>query len=173
MATAAFAGLLNYATMAKTHNDIRTQLEQALKGQPVTIIGRVAKVNESDRTCDIDNDGITIYGVRLQSIVGGNGGVVVYPSVGSQALCLRIEESDSYMVVSASEVDQIIINGGQNGGLLNISSLETYLDQLNTAIAGALTAIGAGTAASGAAGAQAFNQAKPTLTNHEDTKIKH
>ncbi len=173
MATAAFAGLLNYATMAKTHNDIRNQLEQALKGQPVTIIGRVAKVNESDRTCDIDNDGITIYGVRLQSIVGGNGGVVVYPSVGSQALCLRIEESDSYMVVSASEVDQIIINGGQNGGLLNISSLETYLDQLNTAIAAALTAVGASTAASGPTGAAKFNEMKPSLTNHEDTKIKH
>ena len=124
MATAAFAGLLNYATMGKTHNDIRNQLEQALKGRPDTIMGRVKKVDANGLTCDIDNDGITIYGVRLQSIVGGNGGVVVYPSVGSQALCLRIEESDSYMVVSASEVDQIIINGGQNGGLLNISSLE-------------------------------------------------
>lgn len=112
MATAAFAGLLNCATMAKTHNDIRNQLEQALKGQPVTIMGRVVKVDASGLTCDIDNDGVVIYGVRLQSIVGGNGGVVVYPSVGSQALCLRIEESDSYMVVSASKIDKVAIADG-------------------------------------------------------------
>lgn len=112
MATAAFAGLLNYATMAKTHNDIRTQLEQALKGRPVTIMGRVVKVDASGLTCDIDNDGVVIYGVRLQCVTDGATGFVAYPAVGSQALCLRIEESDSYMVVSASKIDKVAIADG-------------------------------------------------------------
>lgn len=159
--------------MAKTEADIRRELEQALKGRPVTIMGRVVKVDASGLTCDIDNDGVVIYGVRLQCVTDGATGFVVYPAVGAQALCLRIEDTDTYVVVNTSEVDQIIINGGQNGGLLNISSLENYLDQLNTAIAAALTAVGASTAASGPTGAAKFNEMKPSLTNHEDTKIKH
>ena len=159
--------------MAKTEADIRRELEQALKGRPDTIMGRVKKVDADGLTCDIDNDGVVIYGVRLQCVTDGATGFVVYPAVGAQALCLRIEETDTYVVVNTSEIDQIIINGGQNGGLLNISSLENYLDQLNTAIAAALTAVGASTAASGPTGAAKFNEMKPSLTNHEDTKIKH
>ena len=159
--------------MAKTEADIRRELEQALKGRPDTIMGRVKKVDANGLTCDIDNDGVVIYGVRLQCVTDGATGFVVYPAVGAQALCLRIEETDTYVVVNTSEIDQIIINGGQNGGLLNISSLENYLDQLNTAIAAALTAVGASTAASGPTGAAKFNEMKPSLTNHEDTKIKH
>ena len=159
--------------MAKTEGDIRRELEQALKGRPDTIMGRVKKVDADGLTCDIDNDGVVIYGVRLQCVTDGATGFVVYPAVGAQALCLRIEETDTYVVVNTSEIDQIIINGGQNGGLLNISSLENYLDQLNTAIAAALTAVGASTAASGPTGAAKFNEMKPSLTNHEDTKIKH
>lgn len=159
--------------MAKTEADIRRELEQALKGRPDTIMGRVKKVDANGLTCDIDNDGVVIYGVRLQCVTDGATGFVVYPAVGAQALCLRIEDTDTYVVVNTSEIDQIIINGGQNGGLLNISSLENYLNQLNTAIAAALTAVGASTAASGPTGAAKFNEMKPSLTNHEDTKIKH
>ena len=168
--------------MAKTEGDIRRELEQALKGRPDTIMGRVKKVDADGLTCDIDNDGVVIYGVRLQCVTDGATGFVVYPAVGAQALCLRIEETDTYVVVNTSEIDQIIINGGQNGGLVNISSLTSRLNAIENDINNLKTAFttwevapqDGGAALKAAAATWAAAQLTVTQDeNYEDTKIKH
>lgn len=146
----------------------------------------------SGDVCTIAVGDLEISDVRLRAVIdGGTDHLLRIPRVGSQVLVADMSNGQfrDLVVIEQSETEridiaigqttltiedgQITVNGGQNGGLVNISSLETYLDQLNTAIAGALTAVGESTYASGKLGAQTFNQAKPTLTNHEDTKIKH
>lgn len=97
---------LKFVTMA-TEQDIRDKLGEALKRNPVTVLAEVKGVNQSDRTCDIDNDGVMIYGVRLQPITKGNTGVFIIPKIGSQALCVQIEATDSFMLIHASEVESI------------------------------------------------------------------
>ncbi len=95
--------------MAKTEAELRQQLSEALKPKPVTILAEVKAVDDSKRTCDIDDDGVIMYGIRLQPITQGSTGITVYPKVGSQVLCSRIEDEDNYMVVHASEIDKIEI----------------------------------------------------------------
>ena len=95
--------------MAKTEEDIRRDLSNALKGKPVTVLAEVKSVDQTARTCDIDDDGVIMYGVRLQCITNGNTGIVIYPKTGCQVLCARIEESDYYSVVHASEIDKLEI----------------------------------------------------------------
>lgn len=95
--------------MAKTEAELRKQLSEALKPKPVTILAEVKAVDDSKRTCDIDDDGVIMYGIRLQPITQGSTGITVYPKVGSQVLCSRIEDEDNYMVVHASEIDKIEI----------------------------------------------------------------
>lgn len=95
-----------FVTMA-TEQEIREKLGAALKRPSVTVLAEVKGVNQSDRTCDIDNDGVMIFGVRLQSITKGDAGVLVIPKIGSQALCVQIEDTDCFMLLHASEVESI------------------------------------------------------------------
>ena len=102
-----------FVTMA-TEQEIREKLGAALKRPSVTVLAEVKGVNQSDRTCDIDNDGVMIFGVRLQSITKGNAGIFIIPKVGSQALCVQIEETDQFMLIHASEVESIELTIGEN-----------------------------------------------------------
>lgn len=95
--------------MARTEEDIRRSLAESLKGKPLTVLAEVKSVDQTARTCDIDDDGVIMYGVRLQCIINGNTGIVIYPKTGCQVLCARIEESDYYSVVHASEIDKLEI----------------------------------------------------------------
>lgn len=95
--------------MAKTDEDIRRELAEALKGKPVTVLAKVKTVDTNARTCDIDDDGVEMFGIRLQCITNGTTGIVIYPKVNSQVLCVRIEENDCYAVVHTSEVDKLEI----------------------------------------------------------------
>ncbi len=89
-----------------TDDDIRRQLAHALDKLPETIVGEVRSVDTSARTCDIDNDGVSMYAIRLQSIVQGNTGLILFPAIGAKVLCCRIEGTEQYMVLHASELNQ-------------------------------------------------------------------
>lgn len=77
----------------------------------------------------------------------------------------------------------IELNGGKQGGLVklkeledNLQQLKDYVEAMNSAISPALTAIGAGTAASGTAGSSAYDKAMASrhirLKSMENEKIK-
>ena len=84
----------------------------------------------------------------------------------------------------ADEAEVIQFNSGENGGLTiarqivaNLESIKDYVEAINTALPNAFNAIGAGTAASGAAGKTAYEGAmtgkKIELEEIENDKITH
>jgi fumarate hydratase class II len=88
------------------------------------------------------------------------------------------------VVLMVEQAETVIFNGGELGGLIKIEelkksldSLKQYCEDLKTAVAQGLTAVGVGTAASGTVGAQAFNQLMTgksiTIEEMEDEMIKH
>ncbi len=93
--------------MAKSEQEIRDLLHSSLKSKPITVLASVKSVDTAKRTCSIDDDGVVMYGVRLQPITQGSAGITIYPKVGAQVLCAKIEEGDDYMLLHASEIDKI------------------------------------------------------------------
>lgn len=142
--------------------------------------GVVQSVNADDAVAmvapDDADEGFTLP-VMLRSTVSGLKGIVVLPKVGSEVTFVLVDEAQ-FVLINTSELDKVkidvpelelscdkvVINGGDNGEMVKIKQLENNLDQLKkycenlkTAITSGLNGVGAGTAASGAAGAQAFS----------------
>lgn len=105
--------------MARTEEEIRNLLNQSMKGKPVTVLAEVKSVYTGKRTCDIDDDGVIMYGIRLQPITQGTTGMTIYPKVGAQVICSRIEGSDEYMVIHASEIDKVEIKISDKSIIMN------------------------------------------------------
>ena len=111
-----------------TTDELRRALQQRYGEKPVTILGTIAAVDETAKTCDIDDDGLMMYGIRLQSVTNAAAGILKVPKKGAAALAVKIEDGDGFMLLDCAEYDKIIINGGGNGGLINIESL---VDKIN------------------------------------------
>lgn len=93
-----------------TEDEIRRQMYLQFSGSNATVLGKVVEIDETERTCSIEDDGLEIPGVRLQCIIGGNKGIVVYPKKDSQALAVRVEGSDELMLVACSDIENIRID---------------------------------------------------------------
>ncbi len=106
-----------------TTNELRQALQQKYGEKPVTILGTIAAVDENGKTCDLDDDGFMMYGIRLQCVTDAVSGILKVPKVGAQALAVKIEDGDGFLLLDCAEYEKIIINGGNNGGLINIESL--------------------------------------------------
>ena len=90
-----------------------------------------AKVMGTDGdTCCVDIDGLVVSDVRLRAVVNGEeSGILVTPKTGSYVTVADLSGNlTRLVVVGFSEVEKIKINGGQNGGLVNIGEL---VDRLN------------------------------------------
>lgn len=111
-----------------TTNELRRAFQQKYGEKPVTILGTIAAVDENSKTCNIDDDGFMMYGIRLQSVTNAAAGILKVPKIGAQALAVKIEDGDGFMLLDCAEYDKIIFNGGNNGGLINIESL---VDKIN------------------------------------------
>lgn len=118
-----------------------------------TIVCKVLRVSESNATCDCRpvNGAADFLGVRLQSAIGHEQlGLVAFPAVGSLVLIGLIEGNDSAACVLLSagltaikvkmqdfELDlntnEMLFNGGLNGGLVIISKLIERLNSLERA----------------------------------------
>lgn len=156
-----------------------------------TFVCHVNSVNGA--TCEVKRllDDKIIPDVRLNCSSDASHGIVVVPKVGSAVLVTSIADDDNF-VAQFSEIDkitivantEIVINGGSLGGLIkieelknNLKSLKDYCEALKSAIATGLTSVGASTAASGEAGAQAFNGEMIgktiSFSDMEDKNVKH
>lgn len=147
--------------MALNEVDIRKLLTEFIGSREPSILAKVKDVDETECTCTLDDDGTDLFNVRLRPITGENIGIVEIPEVGSFALAIKIEGSDSWMVVACSKVknikwlcNEIAINGGNNGGVLIsqnvIAELKKVIDRSNDIIT-ALTNIASTFTASGTA----------------------
>jgi hypothetical protein len=136
-------------------------------------------VSVDGECCTVDYDGLQVSDVRLRAVVNGEQSkILVTPKVGSYVMVVSLTDDMTQLIVSAfSEVDKIeidtgkiVLNGGQNGGIVNITQLTQKLnDMVNmfNAHTHAVTTIG-GATTSPVVPAALFN-----ASDYNDDKILH
>ncbi|MBS2100712.1 hypothetical protein [Carboxylicivirga linearis] len=120
---------------------IQDTIEKAAKAIiPVLVTeGTVTKVDKTTNTCRVERDELPeLFNVRLNAITTpGSDVVTIYPNVGSKVLVLFVEnnQTDGY-ILSVTDIEEVIINGGQNGGIAIsqklIDELKGIKDDLNS-----------------------------------------
>lgn len=163
------------------------------------IPGVVIKVNDDDTVDVTPVTGPDLFDVRLKaSIDEGEDGIVITPALESSVLVAIIgNDPDTATVVKWSEIDKIrgkigdttfeistngvVINGGNNGGLINIQTLIEELAKTNdvvTTIVDSLTgwtpvANDGGAALKTHFGGAISGKEVGDFSNMEDEKVKH
>lgn len=172
--------------------------------------GTVTTVNEKARTCDVQIGGIVYEGVLLYAVEKKNlRGRVLIPRTGSTVILARIDASDRLYVAMLSEVEkviftlgdkvtmtcdgerieatapEIVLNGGNLGGMVNIEPLTSKLNDLIDAFNAHTHSIPKGqVAVTGTAAAQSnaapvdvpapkSKHDKVKREDYEDTHVKH
>ena len=164
--------------MANNYDTIRNMLMAAVD-VPAVLSGKVLEVDTESRTCNIDIDGTTLTGVLLQPLIDNTTGIAVFPKVGATAISLYNAEYDGWILLQASDIDHIdisvgdtslsvstngiVINNGNNGGLVNINAFNAVVTDIGV-IAAALSSLGRPITTTSTA------LDKSTI---EDTKVKH
>lgn len=173
------------------------EIRQSLKrmasevGPDHTMLAQVKSVDEDAETCELydDDSELDFPDVRLRPVLDGKKSLTLIPKVDSWVLAIRLEGSEDWMVIACGEFqkvkwkcDEIIINDGENGGLVKWPSAKTQLDfvkQLITALKNvASTPVNEPGNGSPSEFQAALNAAissinVPSFDNLEDTKIKH
>ena len=174
-----------------TEADIRRLLNEYTTRGATTVLGRVTDVDAEKRTCTIDDDGVSIYNVRLQSITGGKAGVVMKPKTGSYVVAIDVEGRGDWAVVLTTEVESIeikieersvtmnaegvIFNGGRHG-MVKVDEMTRWMELVHQDLQTLTTLLSTSTVAgNGAPLGIAFvpKTTKPEQSTFEDTTIKH
>ena len=131
--------------------NMKDNIWQMLEGRiPVQVqLGKVVDVDKDAMTCDVDVDGMTIYDVRLKSVIDNNDkAVMLFPKQDSYVLCGIINNDERHpFVVAYGEVDELQYKIGgfelhikddkikiENGSKNLKSLLNDLIDRLKTAI---------------------------------------
>lgn len=157
-----------------TEDEVRKLLARFVGINKPTLLGVVKSVNKTDNTCVVEDDGVDIPGVRLGSVTGKNKGIVLYPKTKAFILCVKVEDTEEYSMLSASEYDSIeikieslVVNGGEFGGLVKVSPVVSWMQKVKTD----LTTIS--TAMQGLGVPIVITTNSPVQSDFENTKIKH
>ncbi len=145
-----------------------------------SFVAKVLKVE--GRYCNVERIGGGSYTkVRLNAVNSENG-IYIKPAVGSIVLVSHLNEIDCY-VSMFSTVDEIIFDGGKNGGLIKIVELENKLNALvdtfnNHVHSGVITAVSGGSGAPavgtpGSSGKSTTSASSFDKSDFENEKIKH
>lgn len=161
-----------------------------------TCVCKVTSVNGA--TCNVERvlDGKIIKGVRLNSTIKSDDGLVIIPKTGSYVLVTNID-GDKCFVSQFSEIEKITlnvannieINGGENGGIVIVEKLKDNLQKINdfltilkntlgvdaSGLPSTITEPGNGapSALATALGAALLNMELPTYDDIENSKITH
>lgn len=68
--------------------------------------------------------------VNLNTVSGSNLGLILQPTVNTEVVIMSVDGPGVYVLVQAKQVDKILMNGGCNGGLINVTALITKLNNL-------------------------------------------
>jgi hypothetical protein len=87
---------------------IREALKQHIKAHTgmTTVLATVVSVDEDEMTCELDDDGLAIYDVRLKPVLRTDESVVMFPAVDSFVLIGRIEDDEEWMLLACEKVDK-------------------------------------------------------------------
>ena len=152
-------------------------------GGRMYLVGEVADV-EGD-SCTVDVGGLELTDVRLTAVNDGSEGKLkVIPAVGSTVLLADLSGGElracimyGYTAVERIEgtVEQIELNGGQNGGLVNIEQLKQWMGNVESDLATLKTLLQSSPiAGNGAPAAIVFNPRTQSVANSiEDITITH
>ena len=97
----------------------------------------VISTNEGERTCIVQN-GVNEIVVRLMTVV--DDGVLIMPKIGSIVSVLQSDKYDP-IIVQFSEVEKIILMGGDNKGLVKVIELKNKLNAVENKINDLITKI--------------------------------
>ncbi len=152
-------------------------------GKQLHLVGLVKSVE--GETCTVDVSGLELDEVRLTAVNDGEAGkLLITPAEGSAVLLTDLSggELRDLAVVGFTKVEkieatceQMTLNGGENGGLVNIEQLKQWMQNVESD----LTTLGAllkssPIAGNGAPAAISFNPRTQSVANNiEDDKIKH
>ncbi len=158
--------------------------------------GKVVSVDEGDMTAvvqlHVDDEDVHTEHISLNVALQQADGMYGIPEEGSHCLVAEVDGPCRWELLKAAKYIKVIIkagtliqfNDGGLGGLVELEKLKTNLDKihdyikntLEPGIKNGLTSVGAGTAASGSAGASAFDLAllgqDIVFDDMENTKIK-
>lgn len=139
------------------------------KNQPVNMTqGIVTKV--SGALCDVRIGGITVPDVRLRaSEIANSGELLIVPKVGTAVIVGSLSGDLAQLAVLAVDcAEQVIINGGKLGGLVNIEPLTAKINELVQVFNQHTHTAPNGPTTPPTSFAKTLNKA-----DYEDTKIKH
>lgn len=174
-----------------TEADIRRMLDDYCGRGATSVLGRVMDVDAESRTCTVDDDGVSIYDVRLQGATGGNAGVLMTPKVGSYVVAIDVEGRGDWAVVLTTEVESIDIRIGErsvtmdadgvtyNGGslgMVKVDEMTRWMEMVHQDLQTLTTLLSTSpVAGNGAPLGITFvpKTAKPNQSTFEDTTIKH
>jgi len=179
--------------MSKREAEIIKKLVEVTKDHVQVFPAIVKAVNEEDKTCTVETEGIDFYNVRLKATVNKDSDCfVVLPVVGSSVLVGLINNNENALyVVQVSQPEKLLLNIGEsslevdaeNGVVVNggkdyavwSGKLHEKLDNLVTEINGELAKIVTATG-----GAYVFPNPSTPLgiskfnkSDFENTKLKH
>lgn len=161
--------------------EIARHIKSIVGDKNVIYTGRMKSVNRTDMTCIVVLEG---GGGEIEASlqVGDKSkGLVQIPKENSMVMVVIRGKSQGF-VVMVEEVEEVIIRGGENGGLIKINELVENLDKMTKRIDGIIEAIKNSTpvAQDGGASMKASIVASlNTLTEKEDfskienEKIRH
>lgn len=167
-----------------TEDEILKDLLTRNNGQTKAVLkwAEVISIDAEQKLMDVKavSDGLEIYDVQL-----GTGSVILYPKVGSLCIVGLLEGLDTdAILISAAEVDkmeitaqtEISLNGGSNGGLINIGALTEKINALIDKFNGhthQVTTTGSATAQQGTATATTNTADKLDRKDYEDKLVTH
>ncbi len=152
-----------------------SKLSEAIKklagGQTTCLNGEVKSVDKTEMTCEVgfgDDDSV------VASLVCGDKkkGIVQIPKIGSNVIVVFYSPTVAF-VVMVDEVDEILINGGENGGLINVEDLKSWMSNVESDLSTLKTLLStSAVVGNGAVLGIVFNPATKS-TEIEDKTIKH
>jgi hypothetical protein len=143
----------------------------AASGLMACMNGEIISVDKTEMTCEVsfgDEDSV------VASLVCGDKkkGIVQVPKIGSNVVVMFYSPTVAF-VVMVDEVEEILINGGENGGLVNVEELKSWMSNVESDLSTLNTLLSTSTVAgNGAALGIVFNPATKN-TEIEDKTIKH
>lgn len=176
----------------ETAAKIRKRLHEMARelGPAPTMLAKVAFVNLIDRTCTLidDQTSLPYNDVRLRPVQDATKSITIIPKLNTWALAVRIEDTDEWMVIAVGEADKILIdcdeivfNGGLNGGLVNWPDLKAEMEKTKELVDGLKSVLtgwtpvpnDGGAALKAYATAQLATKVTGVYTGLEDLTVKH